>query len=448
MAGGWRYDADFMGVPMGAGTWSAALASGRDLPAWLSFDPETRSLSRTAVEPPANYGLARVHVAFKPDQPGAEGFAVELVIDPTEPLDPRINALLAGDPYFAAHGVFVLPVADDAAVTADKPSGFALPDWLDFDPETLTLSGTPPQVYVGAVPVRIGVGEAADGSMPAFSLVRDFVVDDLVEIDGGGISVQLIDNEHVRVTTPEDFNGAIAIAYNAVDVKGAVSDEPAIIVINVEAQRELPDVTNDSYSVIEDGVLSISLADMLADDRDDDGDPIHVTAIGAPDAGTLEIRIPELSVEFEPIPGMEGPVAYSAGLANGSPLPSWLSIDAATGRLFGTPPLAFMALLNVVIIASDGQSTIETPVALDVNGNRGVTLVYTPITEWSGTDEFTYTVSDDREGSTSGKVNVNVIAANDPPVARDDGVEAIEDTALRYRSRPCFKTTATPTTTF
>ncbi len=123
---GIAYDADLMAVSLTTGAWSARLTSGQDLPSWLAFDPLTRTLARTDVEPPLNNGLSRVQVIFTPQDNDEAGFAVEFLIDPAAPLDPAVNTLLAGDPYFAAHGLFVLPVADDATVSAEKESGFDL----------------------------------------------------------------------------------------------------------------------------------------------------------------------------------------------------------------------------------------------------------------------------------------------------------------------------------
>ncbi len=68
--------------------------------------------------------------------------------------------------------------------------------------------------------------------------------------------------------------------------------------------------------------------------------------------------------------------------------------------------------------------------AINVDGNAGVTLTYVPLSQFSGADEFRYTITDDREGSSSSYVNISVVPANDPPVAVNDSQQAIEDTPL------------------
>ena len=51
------------------------------------------------------------------------------------------------------------------------------------------------------------------------------------------------------------------------------------------------------------------------------------------------------------------PLSYAARLANGDPLPSWLSFDAGTRTFSGTPPLNFAGRLALRVTASDGELT-------------------------------------------------------------------------------------------
>jgi hypothetical protein len=54
-------------------------------------------------------------------------------------------------------------------------------------------------------------------------------------------------------------------------------------------------------------------------------------------------------------------LGYNATLANGDPLPSWLSFNAATRTFSGTPPHDFNGTLSLKVIASDGiVSTFDT----------------------------------------------------------------------------------------
>ena len=422
------YDPHLMVIAAGDGIFSAAMSTGRPLPAWLSFDAASNTFAKTAIAPDAGENIARVWVSFEPDDAAIEPFIIEVLIDPNTPIEPAINALLANQSYFAAQGMMVLPTASESTITADKANGFDLPNWLSFNEMTLTFTGTPPETYVGSIPVRIDIGASTE--TPAYALIRDVVIDETLELgDNIGFSLSVFD-ELIDLVRPEDFYGSFAIEYYARDVKGAVSDEPAIIVINVAPQRELPDAADDVFGVDEDGTLEITLAELLANDVDDDGDHIHVTMIDTASIGNLTINIPELSIDLPPVSGLLTDATHSATLADGSALPAWLSIDIETGRLFGTPPLEAHELLDLIVTSNDVNGNHLSAVQIDVDGNEGVTLTYVTEPEFSGSVTFNYTATDGSEGDDTALVNIDVAAVNDPPIAVDDDVQGIEDTVL------------------
>ncbi|MBH0203087.1 MAG: hypothetical protein HP496_12540 [Nitrospira sp.] len=89
-------------------------------------------------------------------------------------------------------------------------------------------------------------------------------------------------------------------------------------------------------------------------------------------------------------------LTYSATLADGSPLPTWLSFDAATCTFSGTPVNADVGSLNVTVTAADGGTlAVFDTFALTVqNVNDAPTLV-NPIADQSVDTgaAFTYTVA-------------------------------------------------------
>ena len=60
--------------------------------------------------------------------------------------------------------------------------------------------------------------------------------------------------------------------------------------------------------------------------------------------------------------------------------------------------------------------------------NNGTNVSYTPAAAFSGTDSFTYTISDGRSGTDTATVNVTVV--NHPPVANADSYNVNQDTLL------------------
>jgi Ca2+-binding RTX toxin-like protein len=427
---------------------SAQLKGGRPLPEWLSFNAETMQITRTGLTPPAGAEPAIVQVVFPPqtfamfaDSYAAtdRGFALEFAINPSGEIDPAINALLARNAFFAAQRLFSIDLSDAISVTALSENPGPLPSWLRFDAEELAFTGTPPSGYVGAIPVRLDVRGSA-GGLPTFSIITDVVVDSIFTLrtpwSNSGFAAR-VEGERIDLVTPEDFNGGLVISYLTTDRKGdsGIAANPGIIVVNVRPQPELPDAGQDALQTEEDRAVRVSLATLLANDRDDDGDAIRAVAIGQPRHGNVSLELP--MIEFAPpatLPVLAGGT-YRATLADGTALPSWMSINATTGRISAQAPLAFAGTLGVIVTVANTTTSASARMNHVVDGNAGVTLFYTPGQNFSGRDSFTYSISDGRQGESRGVVNIDVASRNDPPIAVADTVQALEDTPLDIGQR-------------
>ena len=432
------YDSETAIFDISEGNFSAQLANGRPLPSWLSFDAVTVRLERTGLEPEASAPLARIQIIFTPDPTllpadvraaTNRGFALEFLVDPSAPLDPAINALLTNVPYFAAQGLFALDLGSATNIVARRESSDVLPTWLTFDSETLSFEGVPPPEFVGAVAVRLDIS-GNGGSAPNFSLITDLRVDDTYKLNAsGGISVS-VGPEQIRVTTPEDFNGAIALAYTARDDKGAISALPATIIVNVRPTPEKPDAIADHIAAVEGQPTTFSLSQILANDRDDDGDQFRLISVGQPANGQLVTHLGSSS--FGPPAALAGlaDASYSAALEDGSALPGWMVVDAQSGILTATVPLDIAQTYTIKFSATRGSLTETATVVRTFDGNDGVSFTYTPTADYSGQDAISYTITDDVQGNGSASVRFIIAPVNDPPIARADSIEAFEDTPI------------------
>ena len=129
-------------------TYSAKLADGSALPAWLSFNAETRTFSGT----PENDDVGTIEVTVTVSDGSASvsaTFSLEVtnVNDAPTLENPIADQTAAEDAVFG----FVVPadtfadvdVGDTLTYSATLADGSALPAWLTFDAETRTFSGTP-----------------------------------------------------------------------------------------------------------------------------------------------------------------------------------------------------------------------------------------------------------------------------------------------------------------
>ena len=282
---------------------------------------------------------------------------------------------------------------DSLIFSATLADGSALPSWLSFDSGTQTFSGTPTNSDVGVLDVRV---------------------------------------------TADDGNG------------GTVSDDFQLNVTNV---NDAPVATDDSASTVEDTAVLLTVSELLSNDSDEDvGDVLSITAVTGAVNGTVELDTVAGTITFTPDAGYAGPASfdytvedaageqatgsvnitvsaendapivavtlpdqavseetafsfaipmgaftdqdgdsltYSATLADGGVLPSWLSFDSGTHTFSGTPTNSDVGVLDVRVTADDG------------NGG---------------------TISDDFQ--------LNVTNVNDAPVATDDSASTVEDTAV------------------
>ncbi len=444
LSAGIAYDGRVALFDLKGGTVSASTAGLRPLPDWLTFDPATRTFGLTGFPPEDGAASTRLQVVFTPGPrvlpdgtvaTSDRGFTLEVVVDPGRDLGSQmaaINRTLMGEAYFAAKGLFALDLDGAGPVTAARESGAPLPDWLTFDPATLGFSGSPPPAFVGAVPVRLDV--AAGGGRPALSLIAEAVVDDTVKLAGLPAAVEAVPGS-LRLTVPRDFNGTVVLSYDATDEKGGVSASPALIFYDVAPARERPDAVTDAIAAREGESRRFAVSDLLRNDRDRDRDPLRILAVGQPANGTLRLDLARAVIAapdaLAPSPG----ATFTATRADGSALPSWLALDPATGTLTGAVPLAFAETLAIRFTRTRDGVAESAITHRRLDGNAGAQAVYTPAGAFSGEDPFTYVVTDDREGPSTGTATMRVAALYDPPEAVADTVEAREDTPLAIDPR-------------
>ncbi len=434
LAGGVAFEPEMALIDISEGDFTLEMAGNQPVPGWLAFDPETLELTKTGDAPVEDTDPIRLRLSFEPDPEllpdgtrsfGERGFMIEVLIDPQADIDPAINDLFANDPFFASQGLYALPL-EGTTREAQTENGADLPDWLNFDAATMTFDGTPPPVFVGTPPVRVDV----TGGPVEFSLLTELEIDKTFRTGGdGGFGISLED-DRFGLSTPEDFFGQVALEYNARDEKGGTSDLPAYIIVNVLPQPEAPDPVADEVSTTENVTALYALADLLANDVDDDGDAFRAIEITQPANGTITVLLSELILTTPAeLPVLAGGT-YSATLVDGSALPDWLTVDPDTGEIRGFVPLDATGPLAITLSVTDGTTTETADLTPVLDGNEGVMLEYVPNTDFSGEDSFGYTITDDLHGTGSTTVTVTVAAVNDPPVAVTDNVDVLEDSSV------------------
>ena len=160
-------------------TLSATLADGSALPAWLSFNPSTRTFSGTPENGDVGNLSVRVTATDSASASVSTTFGLSVTnVNDAPVLSGTLNAQTATQnssfSFTVPAGTFTDPdVGDTLTLSATQADGSALPGWLSFNPATRTFSGTPANGDVGGLSIRI---TATDGSNVSVSTAFNLTI--------------------------------------------------------------------------------------------------------------------------------------------------------------------------------------------------------------------------------------------------------------------------------
>ena len=365
-------------------TFSATLSSGAPLPAWLSFNVATQTFSGT---PPLNFnGSIGLRVTASDGLLSAfDDFVLKVNPVNDAPVvaiaipDQAINEDTAWS-YKVPAGSFTDVDNATLSYTATLSSGAVLPSWLNFNAATQTFSGTPPADFNGTIALKV---TASDGSLTAsdnFVLTINPVNDAPVAHDGTATTLQNTPiSAHVPVATDVDgdtltygngatvpthgtvvvqpngsyiytpvngFSGTDTFTYTVTD--GTVTVEKTVTV-TVHPFNTAP-VAVDDHVTIPGGKPAV--INVLGNDKDADGDPLHVEAVTA-SSGTVSIN-PDGTLNYRPATGFSGQATITYWVTDGQG-----GHSQATVTVNVSPPV--LPVTPVKPVHEDEIGSLDTP---------------------------------------------------------------------------------------
>uniref|UniRef100_UPI003CFB4940 putative Ig domain-containing protein n=1 Tax=Pseudomonas sp. DC3200b2 TaxID=2804669 RepID=UPI003CFB4940 len=453
-------------------TFTATLADGSALPAWLKFDAATRTFSGT---PDINAaGTFNVKVTANDGKAGSVSDIFALAVQDT-PVNhaPTVAAPLADQSakettpfsYAIPAGAFTDVDNDTLTFTATLADGSALPAWLKFDPATRTFSGTPDTNAAGTFNVKVTANDGKAGSVSdIFALaVQDTPVaapiktitgtsgkdtltgttanEQLVGLGGadvlngaggddilvggagadkltGGAGADIFrlsartDSYRTSSTSYADTITDFVVGVDKIDLSGLgytglgngyngtlylqySSSSNTTYIKNYEA-----DASGKRLELALTGNLlkTLKASDFIFNSTPSDNHaPVLATPLvdqSAKEASPFSYMIPATAFSDAD----NDALAFTATLADGSALPAWLKFDAATRTFSGTPDSNAAGALNIMVTANDGKTgTVSDTFTLAVQDTPG-----TPdtgikiITGTSGKDTLTGTTANEQ----------------------------------------------------
>ncbi len=231
-----------------------------------------------------------------------------------------------------------------------------------------------------------------------------------------------------------DFIGQDNFTYTVQDSGGLTVN--ANVTINVVNVNDAPVAVNDNISVNRNASVVVQV---LANDSDAEGDTLSVESVASPLRGTATV-ISGSTVRYTPDAGFFGPDSFEYTITDGSDRATatvvvnvvFVNVAPVIGVDQISVPEDTSGVFNLLANDADGDGDALSIVSVGDASNGVVALLssgevrYTPDDGFSGSDGFSYTVSDGTV-ETTGQVTVNVSSVNDAPNANDDSASTDED---------------------
>jgi VCBS repeat-containing protein len=243
-----------------------------------------------------------------------------------------------------------------------------------------------------------------------------------------------------------NFSGTEVFSYQVND--GTANSNVATVNLIITPVNDAPLALDDALTTAEDTPLTIPAVMLLANDLDVDGDQLTLASVGDATHGTVYLDV-EANPVFTPDLNFYGAAGFTYTLADGQGGSSTAAVaitvtsvnDApvACDDAYTTPedtPLVISApglLTNDTDVDSVGLMAVHAsqPQHGTVTLNADGAFTYTPVSNFSGQDAFTYRVNDGTAESDVATVAITVTAeANQTPVAQADVYTTDEDTSL------------------
>lgn len=247
---------------------------------------------------------------------------------------------------------------------------------------------------------------------------------------GNNGTVEILSNTEVRYTPDLDFEGWDWFSLEAVDDWGQVS-AAANYTVTVKPENEAPTAVDNSYNVYHGETFS-AVPNILANDSDDVGFNLVTTTVTTAQGVAITLGS-DGSFSYVPPVGFEGQDSFDYTITDTVGLTSTATVFLNVG--YKNKPVAvldkFKTLINTVLV-TDGTAGKENILANDYAPD-GVTYTftataetkattaggsvqifasglfnYTPPTDFTGLDTFTYTANNSN-GSGTGTVEISVM---------------------------------------
>ncbi|MCA9213319.1 MAG: tandem-95 repeat protein, partial [Planctomycetales bacterium] len=334
------------------------------------------------------------------------------------------------------------------SITYTPPADFSGTQTFEYDIEDgLTTSTATVTIHVSPIndpPIAVDdtlsiIEDAVDATLDVLANDIDVDGDDLtittIDVDPtNGTASIAADGKSIVYNPSANYNGDDSLTYTMTDGSGETSQ--ATVAITVVAINDPPTATDDSLSTDEDKPLTILYSQLLSNDSpgpNEDDQVLNVSMVPESIANGTLTPSGTNGVIFTPAANFNGTVTFEytvtdQGMSSSAQDPR---TDTATVTITVNPvndaPVAVndtastrssAGTITIDVLANDsdvdaGDSLLIAAVGTPSNGGTATIengkISYTPSSTFSGTETFTYTVSDDADAKSTATVSVEVV---------------------------------------
>lgn len=260
---------------------------------------------------------------------------------------------------------------------------------------------------------------------------------DTLTITGAGVGVNgtaawISNTNSVTFTPTPGYTGPASFTYAISDGHGGTANGTVYLTVTASSNNPPVATSDTGFSTVQNTVLNIAAAALLANDTDLDGDTLTITAANGGVHGTASFSAQTNTVTFTPTAGYTGPASFvysisdsKGGVASGTVS---LNITAPPNNApvangdsgFTTVQGNGLTLQAAILLANDtdpdGDALTITGIVAGSATNGTATynaqtnsISFAPTIGYVGAASFSYSVSDGRGGTAAANVSLNVI---------------------------------------
>ena len=309
-------------------------------------------------------------------------------------------------------------------------SNFSGSDYLEF--KIIDSKGSESSIHRLDINV-IGINDTPSSQNNTYTFIEDSI-NNAITLYGNDIEGDLLTynidssptngtlnctNENCTYTPDSDYNGTDSFTYTVSD---GSSSSSAVININITSVNDAPSSSDLSLTTDEDTPINFSLIG-------NDVDSTLTYTTSNPANGVLSC-INE-NCTYTPNSNYNGTDSFTYTVSDGE-FSSSSNVTITVNPISDIPVSNDLSLttnedtdLNFNLNATDNDGDILTYIIVSnpANGTLNCTAdacLYSPNTNYNGTDSFTYKVNDGTSDSNTATGTINVVSINDVPISNDN----------------------------